>query len=118
MSRGGDQPSHQLQRVELHAQRVGDLAGGPARLGSVQRSRQGAAVAPGHPEQQPLALAVGVERDGAQLLHLRGELDGGGELRQGRGRALADVLHAAQAGRAARKVSDPLRVQLDPLELV
>ena len=34
------------------------------------------------------------------------------------GRALADVLHAAQAGRAARKVSDPLRVQLDPLELV
>jgi len=33
------------------------------------------------------------------------------------GRALADALHAAQAGRTARKL-DPLRVQLDPLELV
>ena len=33
------------------------------------------------------------------------------------GRALAAALHAAQAGRSARKVADPLRVQLDPLEL-
>jgi primosomal protein N' (replication factor Y) len=34
------------------------------------------------------------------------------------GRALAVALHAAQASRSARKVADPLRVQLDPLELV
>ncbi|HYZ07880.1 MAG TPA: primosome assembly protein PriA, partial [Pseudonocardiaceae bacterium] len=34
------------------------------------------------------------------------------------GRALAAALHAAQASRSARKVTDPLRVQLDPLELV
>jgi len=34
------------------------------------------------------------------------------------GRALAAALHAAQASRSARKVPDPLRVQLDPLELV
>ncbi len=34
------------------------------------------------------------------------------------GRALAAALHAAQAGRSARKVADPLRVQLDPLDLV
>jgi primosomal protein N' (replication factor Y) len=33
-------------------------------------------------------------------------------------RALAAALHAAQASRSARKVADPLRVQLDPLELV
>lgn len=34
------------------------------------------------------------------------------------GRALAAALHATQASRSARKVADPLRVQLDPLELV
>lgn len=34
------------------------------------------------------------------------------------GRQLADALHAAQAVRAARRGADPVRVQLDPLELL
>ena len=33
------------------------------------------------------------------------------------GRALAAMLHAAQAGRTARKATDPLRVRMDPLEI-
>lgn len=37
---------------------------------------------------------------------------------RGDGRALAAALAAAQAGRAARKETDPARVQLDPLELI
>jgi primosomal protein N' (replication factor Y) len=34
-----------------------------------------------------------------------------------RGRALAAALHAAQAGRTARKAADPVRVRLDPAEI-
>ncbi|MDR7303332.1 primosomal protein N' (replication factor Y) [Haloactinomyces albus] len=34
------------------------------------------------------------------------------------GRSLADCLHSAQAVRAARKGTEPVRVQLDPLELL
>lgn len=34
-----------------------------------------------------------------------------------RGRALAAALHAAQAGRTARKAADPVRVRLDPTEI-
>ncbi len=34
-----------------------------------------------------------------------------------RGRALAAALHAAQAGRTARKAADPVRVRLDPAEV-
>jgi primosomal protein N' (replication factor Y) len=33
------------------------------------------------------------------------------------GRALAAALHAAQAGRTARKAADPVRVRLDPAEI-
>jgi primosomal protein N' (replication factor Y) (superfamily II helicase) len=33
------------------------------------------------------------------------------------GKALAAALHAAQAGRAARKAPDPVRVRLDPVEI-
>jgi primosomal protein N' (replication factor Y) len=33
------------------------------------------------------------------------------------GRAMAAALHAAQAGRTARKVPDPVRVRLDPVEI-
>jgi primosomal protein N' (replication factor Y) (superfamily II helicase) len=33
------------------------------------------------------------------------------------GRALAGALHAAQAARTARKVSDPVRIRLDPMEI-
>ena len=33
------------------------------------------------------------------------------------GRALARALHAAQAARTARKVPDPVRIRLDPVEV-
>jgi len=33
------------------------------------------------------------------------------------GKALAAALHAAQAGRTARKAADPVRVRLDPVEI-
>ena len=33
------------------------------------------------------------------------------------GKALAAALHAAQAGRTARKAADPVRVRLDPIEI-
>jgi primosomal protein N' (replication factor Y) len=33
------------------------------------------------------------------------------------GKALAAALHAAQAGRTARKATDPVRVRLDPVEI-
>ena len=33
------------------------------------------------------------------------------------GRAMAAALHAAQAARTARKVPDPVRVRLDPVEI-
>ena len=35
-----------------------------------------------------------------------------------RGLALADALHAGQGQRAARKDRDPVKVQVDPLDLV
>jgi primosomal protein N' (replication factor Y) len=36
---------------------------------------------------------------------------------RGDGRAMAAALHAAQAARTARKVPDPVRVRLDPVEI-
>jgi primosomal protein N' (replication factor Y) len=33
------------------------------------------------------------------------------------GRSLAAALHAAQAARTARKVPDPVRIRLDPIEI-
>jgi primosomal protein N' (replication factor Y) len=51
-----------------------------------------------------------------------GEPEGGRErllvrVPRSQGAALATALAALQAGRSARKAPDPLRVQLDPVEL-
>jgi primosomal protein N' (replication factor Y) len=37
---------------------------------------------------------------------------------RGSGRALAAALHAAAGVRSARKAPDPVRIQLDPLDLM
>ncbi|HEY6423073.1 MAG TPA: primosomal protein N' [Pseudonocardiaceae bacterium] len=64
--------------------------------------------------------------EGADLLGpvpIAGEPDGGRErlllrVPRSEGRALAAALAALQAGRSARKLPDPLRVELDPQELL
>ncbi len=76
------------------------------------------------------AVADAVEHAGAEVgpVEVLGpiELDPvDGEVRErlllrvprARGRALAAALHAAQAGRTARKAADPVRVRLDPAEI-
>lgn len=84
------------------AARMASLTGAPAAVAELTEAAQ---LPPGTEQLGPLEVGEGQER-----LLLR--------VRRSEAAALAHALHAAAGIRSARKAADPVRIQLDPLELL